>query len=109
MRHMVIKDAKSKELAPGVVLREAHLDNVMVTFVELAEGSVVPEHSHPHEQISVVVAGRLLFKVEGEEREVGPGEVVLLPSNTPHGVATIEGPALAYDCWSPVREDYIME
>ncbi len=109
MEHKVIKELASKELADGVVMRSAYLKNVMVTFVDLAQESVVPVHSHPHEQISVVISGRMKFIVDGEEREVGPGEIVLVPSGVEHGVVVTKGPAVAYDCWSPVREDYVLD
>jgi quercetin dioxygenase-like cupin family protein len=109
MKHKVIKNLPSKELAPGVVMRSAYLNNVMVTFVDLAAGSVVPLHSHPHEQISVMISGSLLFTVAGETRTARAGEVVLIPSGVEHGVEAREGPAVAYDCWSPVREDYILD
>ena len=109
MKHKVIKKLASKELAPGVVMRSAYLNNVMVTFVDLAAGSVVPVHSHPHEQISVMIAGSLVFTVAGEKRTARAGEVVLIPSGVEHGVVAAEGPAVAYDCWSPIREDYILD
>lgn len=109
MKHLVIQEQPCKELAPGVVMRSAYLDKVMVTFVDLEEGSVVPPHSHPHEQISVIISGRLLFTVEGKEKVVKGGEVVLVPSGAEHSVLTLDGPAVAYDCWSPIREDYILD
>ena len=109
MKHSVIRELPNKEMAPGVKLRSVYLDNVMVTFVDLDEGSVVPLHSHPHEQISVMISGSLLFKVGGEQRMVRAGEVVCVPSGVEHGVEAVEGPAVAYDCWNPVREDYILD
>jgi len=109
MRHLVIENLPSKELTEGVTLKEAHLDNVMVTFVDLEEGSVVPPHSHPQEQISLVISGRLLFTVDGEEKMVKAGEAVLVPSGAEHSVLVVDGPAVAYDCWSPIRKDYIIE
>ena len=109
MKHVVIKQLPSKELAPGVVMRSAYLNNVMVTFVDLAAGAVVPVHAHPHEQMSVMIAGSLLFTVAGEEKMAHAGEVVLIPSGVEHGVKAVAGPAVAYDCWSPIREDYILD
>jgi quercetin dioxygenase-like cupin family protein len=90
-------------------MRSAFLKNVMVTFVDLAAGSVVPVHSHPHEQISVMISGSLLFKVAGEEKMARAGDVVLIPSGVEHGVIATQGPAVAYDCWSPIRQDYILD
>jgi len=109
MKHKVIRELPSKEMAKGVTLRSAYLENVMVTFVDLDAGAVVPNHSHPHEQISVMISGKLRFNVDGEEKIVSAGEVVLVPSNVEHGVEAFDGPAVAYDCWSPIREDYILD
>ena len=109
MKSLVIDELPSKEMVPGVVLRSAYLDNVMVTFVNLASGSEVPSHSHPHEQITVMISGSLLFKLGGEEKLIRAGEVVLVPSGVEHCVEAVEGPAVAYDCWSPIREDYILD
>ena len=109
MRHSVIRELPCKEMIKGVTLRSAYLDKVMVTFVDLEAGSVIPAHSHPHEQISVMISGRLLFKVAGEEKMVEAGEVVCIPSGVEHAVEAVDGPAVAYDCWSPVREDYILD
>ena len=109
MLHKVISELPTKEMAPGVNLGSVYLENVMVTFVNLEEGSVVPPHSHPHEQISLVISGNLLFTVDGEEKLIKAGEAVLVPSGVEHGVLTVDGPAVAYDCWSPIREDYILE
>ena len=109
MEFKVIRELPSKQLAPGVTMRSVFLKNVMVTFVELSAGAVVPLHSHPHEQISVMISGSLLFKVAGEERTARAGEVVLIPSGVEHGVVAAEGPALVYDCWSPIRQDYILD
>ena len=42
---------------------------------------VTPEHRHPHEQMSIVVQGRVRFFVEGEERIASPGDLLQFPSN----------------------------
>ncbi len=107
MKYNVISELPCREMAPGVTMRQVHLENVMVTFVELEEGAVVPPHSHEHEQISLVISGSLFFNVEGAERLVKCGEAVLIPSGAEHSVSAISGPAVAYDCFSPVRKDYI--
>ncbi len=107
MKYKVISELPCKEMAPGITMRQVHLENVMVTFVELEEGSAIPPHSHEHEQISLIISGSLFFNVEGEERLVKPGEVVVIPSGAEHSVSAINGPAVAYDCFSPVRKDYI--
>lgn len=48
-------------------------------------GSVFPVHSHPEEQITVVLSGSIDFTVGGSALTLSAGEVTLIPSNTPHG------------------------
>jgi hypothetical protein len=44
-----------------------------------------PEHVHPKQESGAEVrSGALVFEVEGERRPVGPGESIVIPSNTPH-------------------------
>ncbi|RPI96097.1 MAG: cupin domain-containing protein [Spirochaetales bacterium] len=105
----IISNLRSREIAPGVVMRSAHLEKVMVTFVDLGEGAVVPEHSHHHEQITVVISGKLRFRLGEEEALMGPGEAVTIPSGVRHAAVAEGGPCVAYDCWSPVREDYVLD
>jgi quercetin dioxygenase-like cupin family protein len=103
----MIEELPVKILAPGVRLREAHLDNVMVTFVEFEPGRKVPPHKHPHEQISLCIRGRLKMRVKSETRILEPGQGMLVPANTEHEAESLEDVVIAYDCFCPVREDYI--
>jgi len=47
-------------------------------------------HTHPNEQIQVLVKGKARYRVAGEEKVLGPGEAVLIPANTEHGVKVLE-------------------
>jgi quercetin dioxygenase-like cupin family protein len=73
---------------------------------ELAAGSQLPIHSHPQEQITHVLSGRIRFTVDGQTREVGAGDSLYLASNAPHGAETVEA-AVVIDTFSPPREDYL--
>lgn len=94
------------DLAPGVRLRVAHGPALMLSYVELDAGAVVPLHSHPHEQGGVVISGRLRFTIGDETKEIGPGEPYLIPPDVPHTVTAVGGPAVVLDVFTPVREDY---
>ncbi len=52
------------------------------------EGAVT--HAHPQEQIMVVLRGRLRVTMDGQTRELGPGQGFLAPPNVPHQVTAIE-------------------
>jgi quercetin dioxygenase-like cupin family protein len=78
-------------------------DQVLVARIELGVGCTVARHSHPNEQISVVLSGRLRWLVDedpGREVIVGPGEVLHLPANVAHGVEVLED-CVVLDLLSP--------
>jgi quercetin dioxygenase-like cupin family protein len=54
----------------------------------------------------MVVSGQLRFTIGDETRECGPGDMYLIPSNVPHTVMAVGGPAVALDVFTPIREDY---
>jgi quercetin dioxygenase-like cupin family protein len=78
----------------------------MVSVVDLRPGSVVEEHSHPHDQVGVMVLGRAVFTVGGETRTLQAGDVYCIPGGVPHKVVTLEDPARAVDIFTPPREEY---
>ena len=82
------------------------LDNVMFVLFRLRAGSNAPHHSHPHEQLSTVIAGRLIAHIGDEERELGPMGGYCVPPDVPHGVTVLED-CLLIDAFSPIREDFL--
>jgi mannose-6-phosphate isomerase-like protein (cupin superfamily) len=41
-------------------------------------------HQHPYDETWVVNAGNLLFQAGDEQLEAGPGDIVIVPAQTPH-------------------------
>lgn len=90
----------------GVHGRVIHGDRLSLGVIELAPGSVVPEHSHEHEQLGICLSGTVLFRVGDESKELGPGETWCIPGNTPHEVRTGPDGAVVVDVFAPPREDW---
>lgn len=42
-------------------------------------------HVHPYEEVFVMYEGQATFTVGDSEITAGPGEIVVVPPNTPHG------------------------
>ncbi|WP_010497944.1 cupin domain-containing protein [Paenibacillus elgii] len=84
------------EPGAGIMMMEVH-------FEEGAEGYA---HSHPHEQLSYCLKGRLEFTVDGETKVVVAGETIYIPSGAKHGCRALEASALL-DSFTPVREDLV--
>lgn len=105
---MVIGPSTNRiEVFPGVVRRRLlATDQLYQMTVDLAEGAEVPLHRHPQEQTSYVVSGRLRFQVGDSVVEVGPGEAIVMPGDTPHAVWTLAA-AVVIDTFAPPRADYL--
>jgi unsaturated pyranuronate lyase len=81
--------------------------NVMICRFRFAPFLFTPEHTHPHEQMSIVVSGRVRFFVEGEERVASPGDVLHFPPNCLHGATMLDEPVELIDIFTPLREDFL--
>jgi quercetin dioxygenase-like cupin family protein len=94
------------ELAPGVRMFPLFGDGAMLMLVELEPGAVVPSHSHPHEQLGLVLSGTITFDIGGAKHELGPDGAYRVPGGVEHGA--VAGPAgcRVVDIFQPVREDY---
>lgn len=95
------------ELLPGITARMVPGDHVMLCFVTIAPGAEVPPHAHPHEQGGTVLRGTLLMTIDGETREIGPGDAYLIPGGVEHGATSTGDICEVLDVFSPPREDYL--
>ncbi len=94
-----------QELIPGFKVRFVHSDTMTIAYWKIAEGSALPEHSHPHEQIVNVMEGELELVVDGQSLELVAGSVVVLPPDVPHaGRARTD--CRVIDVFHPTRDDY---
>ena len=91
---------------PGVEIRTCAGDRMMVSVVDLAPGAIVEEHSHPHEQVGMLLSGRALFFIGAEQKTLQPGDLYVIPGNTLHKVIALDAPVRALDVFHPVRAEY---
>lgn len=102
-------------MVPGVRRRTlAAGERLMQMFVEFAPGAAIPEHAHPHEQVSHVVSGSIRFDLAAagpaataRSVELGAGETLLIPGNVPHGATATREGALLLETFGPPREDLL--
>ena len=83
-------------------------EHMMQMLVTLDAGSHLPEHQHPHEQLTHVLRGRLRLTIAGVAHELGAGQSVCIPGGTPHAADTLED-TLVVDTFSPPREDLLAQ
>jgi quercetin dioxygenase-like cupin family protein len=95
-----------KTIFPGVTIQTAAADQMMLSLATLQPHSVVAEHSHPHEQVGMVIEGRALFHIGGETKTLQPGDMYRIPGGVMHRVVALEQTVKALDIFYPIREDY---
>jgi quercetin dioxygenase-like cupin family protein len=96
---------EKERLNPLFFRQMIHGEKMTLARVELGRGCVVPEHAHANEQISIVLEGKLRFRIGGDDLTLEPGDVLHIPSEAPHSVTALEE-SVVMDVFSPVRDDW---
>jgi quercetin dioxygenase-like cupin family protein len=91
---------------PGVRIRTCAAEKMMMSLVDLEPGAVVEEHSHPHEQVGMVLEGQAVFIIGGQRKTLQAGDMFRIPGGVPHKVIGLDVPFKALDLFCPVREEY---
>jgi quercetin dioxygenase-like cupin family protein len=71
---------------PGVARRTNHTEQATVSAYAFEPQASFPIHTHPEEQITVVLEGTVVFEVEGEHHELGSGETYAVAAHLEHGL-----------------------
>jgi len=99
----------AEQVNPSMIRRMIAGDRTLVASMTFKDGFVVPQHHHVHEQVTLVKSGTLRFFL-GTDRsqvvDVGPGEVLVIPSRLSHEVLCI-GEVEEMDVFTPRREDWL--
>ena len=95
-----------RTLGPGLSARLAWGERIMFSLLDMEPRSVVPRHSHPHEQMGLVLEGEFELVVGTESRLLRAGDVYLVPPGVEHEVRVGAVNARVVDAFSPPREDY---
>ena len=109
MAFINLQDLPVLKPVDGVKMQTPHGEKLMLSRVEIEEGSEVPLHSHPHEQGGILLSGKMELTIGEETRVCSPGDLYLIPGGVPHRAVAIGGPVVALDVFSPIREDYASE
>lgn len=91
---------------PGFDLFTTHGKHMMLSYVELQPGAVVPLHDHPHEQLGIVLEGGGEFTIGDETQTIGPGDMWVIPGGVKHTLVVGDRFTRIVDVFHPIREDY---
>jgi quercetin dioxygenase-like cupin family protein len=101
------KDCSHHQIFPGVDIYTTSCQHLMLSLVEMQPGAVVEEHSHPHEQMGLMLEGEADFTIGGHTQRITAGQMWRIPGGVPHKVVALDRPVRALDVFHPIREDYL--
>jgi quercetin dioxygenase-like cupin family protein len=93
-------------MTDGIEARPLIGDGAMLNLVTFEPGATVPAHSHPHEQLGIVLSGMQALVVDGVAHELLPMDGYVLPGGVEHSAYCGPDGATVLDVFCPVREDY---
>ena len=100
------KERQAKELVPGINAKTFWAEKMLAAVVDLDANVHLPRHSHPHEQLGIVIEGQIEFIIADQKQVLGPGEVYVIPGGVEHEARTFDHAVQVMDVFSPVREEY---
>ncbi len=108
-RHIVrpYDEVPITELVPGSLSHLVRGEKALISFLTMKAGSVFELHSHPHEQIMIVIEGYCDEVIEDKMYRISKGDVIFLPSNIKHGAFIRDVDCRAIDIFIPARSDYM--
>jgi quercetin dioxygenase-like cupin family protein len=106
LRHIPWSSVEVEPLNPLLGRQLVVGQNIMLARVLLKQGCVVPEHSHPNEQLTFIAEGALKFWIDGKVIVVNAGECLTIPPNMPHKAEALAD-TVDFDVFNPPRADWM--
>ena len=102
--------ATLQTIAPGRTRYLAQTDRLMTAVIDFSDGPTDapdPPHSHPHEQLSYVAEGEILFFLDDQSFHLKAGDLFAVPGDVPHSVQLLSEKVRLVDTFTPIREDFL--
>lgn len=105
MGYFQLEKIEQKEIVPGFRARFIHTGNLTIAFWDIDEGAIMPEHSHPHEQVMTLLEGTFELTIDGDARVLAEGSGAIIHPDALHSGRAITQ-CRAMDVFYPARDDY---
>jgi quercetin dioxygenase-like cupin family protein len=106
-QHTAWSNVPVEQLEPGVKRQMVVGASLMICRLQFEPHIVTPAHDHPHEQITLVERGRVLFTIGKEQKIAQAGDVLHFPPGTWHGATMLDEAVILVDIFSPIRDDFL--
>ena len=98
------KSYKSKEVAPGWLVHFVIGEHMSLSRHTIQPNSVAPMHTHPNEQMGMMLEGEFEMKIGDKTRLLKKGDIYRVPPNVIHGGVTKGKVASIIEAFSPPRD-----
>ena len=96
----------SRTLTKGLKASIFPGEQAMVSVVTIDPNSIVPNHTHPHEQAGILIEGELEMIIGDESKLLKPGDMYIVPGNIEHYATATDKGAKVIDIFAPVRDEF---
>jgi mannose-6-phosphate isomerase-like protein (cupin superfamily) len=101
-----LADARATRLASQTSYLELlRVDSLSVGLYELPAGGVDPQSPHDEDEIYVVLAGRAVVQIAGDDRAVGPGDTIFVARHVEHRFHSISEDLSLAVVFAPAESD----
>ncbi|MFN0154827.1 MAG: cupin domain-containing protein [Gaiella sp.] len=97
----------AERMGKGVIRQAVHMEGLTVARFMLAKGATVALHDHVNEQVCTMLAGSMLFELDGARLALRAGESVVIPAGATHGVPEVLEDTVILDVFAPRRDDWL--
>ncbi len=96
-----------EHIADGIERQMIWGERLMICRLSFKPHVVTAVHSHPHEQMTIVERGKVLFTIDGQPRTAVAGDVLHFPSHITHGATMLDEEVVLIDIFSPIRDEFL--
>lgn len=90
---------------PGLIGKFIHSEGITFAQWEMKGGTELAFHTHPHEQITLLLSGKLELRSGDQIALLSPGQGLIFDGGENHG-GFVHEDSLVIDVFCPVREDF---
>ncbi len=95
----------NQKLLKGALVNFVHSKSMTLAEWRFEAGTPLPEHSHPHEQITKLIAGKFELTIGGETYQLEAGSAAIIPPHAIHSAKAMTS-CHVIDVFHPTREEY---
>ena len=110
MRVSKVKDVKQLKINKTCKRRLIQTDHLMMVLTDFTGGPARdpdPPHNHPHEQVTYVAQGEVLFFIGEESVHLVSGDMVAISPDLPHRIQLLTPTVRLIDVFTPIRQDFL--